>query len=303
MLEKDVIDPRVSSAAGQAGDNDAALHSPAGDMSGLHFHLVSDATGETIRRVARACLVQFGVVGVVEHVWSLVRSDTHVRKVLAGIAAHPGPVLFTVVETDLRATLEEGCRRLDVPHLSVLDPILGTLARHLGVESAAVPGRQHQLDADYFKRIEAMEFTLHHDDGQRTDELDLADIVLVGVSRTSKTPTSLYLANRGMRVANVPLVPDTPLPSGLLSIRHPLVVGLTKDPHRLAEVRRARLRHLKEDMDTTYTDPEWIEGELRYARRLCREHGWPLINVTQRSIEETAAAILSRFDARRGLLS
>lgn len=265
----------------------------------LHLHMVSDATGETVHGVVRACLVQFEGIAVSEHMWPLVRTKGQLEKVVAAIAREPGLVLYTLVDTGLQAALVSGLRKLKVPHISVLDPIMGALASYLGLQSRNLPGRQHELDAEYFSRIDAMQFVLSHDDGQATWDLDHADVVLVGVSRTSKTPTCIYLANRGIKAANVPIVPGVALPHELVEVRHPLVVGLTKDPVRLVQIRRNRLRTLNESENTDYADLETVKHELAAARRLFTEHRWPVIDVTRRSIEETAAAILQLYADRR----
>ncbi|HLI10183.1 MAG TPA: pyruvate, water dikinase regulatory protein [Alphaproteobacteria bacterium] len=265
----------------------------------LHLHMVSDATGETVHSVVRACLVQFEGIDVAEHMWPLVRTKGQLEKVLASIGEEPGLVLYTMVDKSLHTALINGLRKLKVPHISVLDPIMGALANYLGLQSRNLPGRQHELDAEYFSRIDAMQFVLTHDDGQATWDLDHADVVLVGVSRTSKTPTCIYLANRGIKAANVPVVPGVALPSELLEARHPLIIGLTKDPVRLVQLRRNRLRTLNESEDTDYTDLDTVKRELASARRLFTEHGWHVLDVTRRSIEETAAAIMQLYADRR----
>ena len=265
----------------------------------LHLHMVSDATGETVHNVVRACLVQFEGIEVIEHMWPLVRTKIQLEKVLASIAEQPGLVLFTLVDKQLRSALISGLRKIKAPHISVLDPIMGALTSYLGLQSRNLPGRQHELDAEYFSRIDAMQFVLSHDDGQATWDLDHADVVLVGVSRTSKTPTCIYLANRGIKAANVPIVPGVPLPQELAEVRHPLVIGLTKDPVRLVQIRRNRMRILNEAENTDYTDLETVKQELAAARRLFTAHGWPVIDVTRRSIEETAASILQLYADRR----
>lgn len=265
-------------------------------MTVHHLHLVSDATGETINSVARACLVQFEGVEPVEHVWSLIRTKGQMEKALAGVARDPGPVLFTLVNEALRDQLVEGCRKLDVPCVAVLDPVIHRLAACFGVEISGQPGLQHALDAEYFGRMDAMNFALSHDDGQIPSEIDKADVILVGVSRTSKTPTCIYLANRGLKAANVPVVPNCPLPDTLLRAKQPLIVGLTKDPARLVQVRRNRLRMIAGGHDDTdYVDLESVREEVAFARKLCQKHHWPLIDVSRRSIEETAATIMSLY--------
>ncbi len=258
----------------------------------FNLHLVSDATGETINSVARACLVQFEGVHATEHSWTLIRTPGQMTKVLAGIEANPGLVLFTMVNDQLRQKLQDGCRRTGMPCIPVLDPVISALASHLGLQARGQPGRQHEMDAEYFSRIDAMSFALVHDDGQSSWNYDEADVVLVGVSRTSKTPTCIYLANRGIKAANVPVVPDCPLPPELTATKRPLIVGLTKDPTQLVQVRRNRLRLMSGDEETDYVDPDFVKREVAFARRLCSQHHWPVIDVSRRSIEETAAAII-----------
>jgi [pyruvate, water dikinase]-phosphate phosphotransferase / [pyruvate, water dikinase] kinase len=269
------------------------------DRRRFHLHLVSDATGETINSVARACLVQFEGIDPVEHAWTLIRTAGQMEKVLAAIAANPGIVLFTIVNDDLRSQLREGCRKLQSPCIAVLEPVIGALASFLGLQASGRPGGQHELDAEYFARIDAMTFALAHDDGQSARNYNEADVILVGVSRTSKTPTCIYLANRGIKAANVPIVPGCPVPPELTEARHPLVVGLTKDPGQLIQIRRNRLRLLAQDDQTDYVDPESVRQEVAQARRLCAEHNWPVLDVTRRSIEETAAAIIQLLGEHR----
>lgn len=265
-----------------------------------HLHLVSDATGESVITVARACLVQFEGIEPVEHTWTLIRTKGQMDKVIAGIAAAPGPVLFTMVNDELRRTLIEACRRSGVPYVDILDPAMHVLASYFGLPISGRPGRQHILDAEYFDRIEAMNFTLAHDDGQLATDLSAADVVLIGVSRTSKTPTCIYLANRGVRAANVPIVPNVPLPDALSTLSGPLIIGLTKDPARLVDLRRHRLRLLSERHNhASYADYEAVKEEVANARRLFSKNKWPVIDVTRRSIEETAASILTLYQNHR----
>ncbi|QQS14896.1 MAG: kinase/pyrophosphorylase [Rhodospirillales bacterium] len=265
----------------------------------FHLHLVSDSTGETVAGVARACLAQFEGVFATEHVWSLVRTTVQMDKVAGAIELNRGPVLYTLVDPELRDCLREHCRRLQLPCIGILDQAISTLGVHFHSKTAMWPGRQHAMDDGYFGRIDAMHYTLAHDDGQSTHDLDEADVVLVGPSRTSKTPTCVYLANRGIKAANVPLVPDVPVPRELETARRPLVVGLVTDAERLVQIRRNRLQLLREDADTAYTDLEVVQGEMRAARQLYARHNWASIDVTRRSIEETAAAILQMIDRRR----
>ena len=269
----------------------------------LHMHLVSDSTGDTVTAVARAGISQFDGVVPVEHVWSFVRSTAQVEQVLSMVKALPGVVIYTMVSPDLRKVLEEGCRELKVPSVPILDGIFKALTGILGAETRQQIGRQHAMDDGYFSRIEAMDFMLQHDDGQNPWNLNQADIVLVGVSRASKTPTCIYLANRGLKTANVPVVMDCPLPKELDSLDHPLVVGLTINPEPLVQIRSNRLKQMERGstplrMSDDYTELERVRGELVYARRLFARYDWPVIDVTRRSVEETAAAVFQLFQAR-----
>jgi regulator of PEP synthase PpsR (kinase-PPPase family) len=269
-------------------------------MTRFHLHLVSDATGDTVHSVARACLVQFEGAEAIEHIWSMVRTKSQIDRVIAGVEANPGVILYTLVDETLRQPLVEGCRRLMVPAIPVLDPVIGALASYLGRQSRGLPGQQHLLDSEYFQRIDAMTFALAHDDGQSAWGLKDADVILVGVSRTSKTPTCVYLANRGIKAANIPFVPGMTLPPELFAATRPLVVGLTNDPERLIQVRCNRLSMLHQDERTDYTDVEAVREEVAAARRLFTERQWPVIDVSRRSIEETAAAVLKLLARRQG---
>jgi [pyruvate, water dikinase]-phosphate phosphotransferase / [pyruvate, water dikinase] kinase len=267
-------------------------------MKRFQLHLVSDSTGETLEAAVKACLAQFESVEVVKHFWPMIRSERQLDRVLSDIEAKPGMVLYTMVNAGLRDRLEEGCDRLGIPTIAVLHPILKAMSQFFGEAAKGLPGRQHALDAAYFKRIDAMQFTMAHDDGQLTDKLDAADIVLFGVSRTSKTPTSIYLANRGYRTANIPVVPEVPLPDHLFRLKKPLLVGLTTNPDRLIQVRKNRLMSLNERDHTDYVDVERVEAEVQHARKLYAQHGLPVIDVSRRSIEETAAAIINLLSQR-----
>ena len=270
----------------------------------INLHLVSDATGETLNSIARATVSQFEHVNIIYHRWSLIRTRFQLHRVLEGIEAEPGPVLSTVVDRALRNHLENTCERLGLPVVNVLEPVLTVLADQIGAQATARPGRQYVLDADYFRRIDAIHFVLAHDDGQAQAGIAEADVILVGVSRSSKTPTSFYLANRGVKAANVPLVPGTMDPPGLENPHCP-VIGLTLDPQSLIEIRRHRLKliatgqgavHLKGGSND-YVDLESVKSELLWARRLCTRRGWPVVDVTRRSIEETAATVLQLMEA------
>ncbi|MDA7981841.1 MAG: kinase/pyrophosphorylase [Alphaproteobacteria bacterium] len=278
------------------------------DTDLLHIHLVSDSTGQTVSSVARAVLALFPEHPHEEHHWILIHGERQMERVLRGIREAPGPVLFTLLNADLRSLLEAGTRDLPWPCISVLDAVLSRLTARLGAPEISRPGQQHAMDEQYFRRIEAMHFAVEMDDGRNHSRLHEADVILVGVSRSSKTPTSLYLANYGLRVANIPFVPDLPLPPFLEEslTAPPLVVGLTKDARALGEIRRTRLRSLSGgggDGDGAvaadasrlegYADHDEIVKELRAAKRLFTSRGWPVVDVTRRSIEETAAEILT----------
>nr|WP_210272229.1 pyruvate, water dikinase regulatory protein [Microvirga sp. HBU67558] len=265
----------------------------------FHLHLVSDSTGETLITVARAVVAQYEGVAAIEHVYPLVRSNTQLERVISEIETAPGIVLYTLVEQDLAHRLEEVCRATGSPHLSVLEPVHALLSSYLGTHSTARPGAQHMLNAEYFKRIDAMNFTLLHDDGHLPHDLDEADVILVGVSRTSKTPTAIYLANRGLKTANIPLVPGVPPPAVLETARKALIVGLVATPERIVQIRQNRLLSLNADDDTSYVDRDAVAEELAASRRLFARNGWPVIDVTRRSIEETAAAIIDLYRDHR----
>lgn len=259
----------------------------------FNVHLVSDSTGETLNAVMRAACAQFDNIAPLEHNYYLVRSPKQLERVLREIEAAPGVVLYTVSDADLRARLEERCRELGSPTLAVIDPAVNMLSRYLGLPSAHKVAGQYHLDAEYFQRIETINFALQHDDGQHTEDLTNADVVLVGVSRTSKTPTCVYLGNRGVKAANVPLVPGVEIPPSLTGRNAPLVVGLRISPDRLVQIRRHRLLSLNESADTAYADEELVRAEIVEANRLFARMKWPTIDVSRRSVEETAAAILN----------
>ena len=265
----------------------------------LHLHLLSDSTGETLESIAKAALAQFEDVSVTRHFWPMVRSSSHLQRILAEVNANPGLVLFTISNKTIRADLEQHCAALGLPAIAALDAVSDALSRLLGQEAKTKPGLQHIMDEAYFARVEAIHFTMAHDDGMAHEGWENADIVLAGVSRSSKTPTSIYLANRGYRVANIPIVPESPPPETLFSLQQPLVVGLTTSTDRLLAVRRNRLSAMGEDRNTSYVDDETVRAEIAYARRMFADNDWPVIDVTRRSIEETAAAVIRIYEDRK----
>ncbi len=264
----------------------------------FHVHLISDSTGETLNAVAKAVCARFDNVLPIEHIYPLVRSPRQLDRVLREVESAPGVVAHTIVDRELRVELEEGCRRLECPCMAALDPLTAAFGRYLGASLTTRVGVQHTLDNDYFNRIEALNYAIGHDDGQGGPDLESADVVLVGVSRTSKTPTSIYLAHRGVRSANVPLVPGAALPGKLFAVRRPMIVGLVVSPDRLIQIRRNRLLSLNEMRESAYVDVDAVRDETVRARRLFEAQGWPVIDVTRRSVEETAAAIIALLNGR-----
>ena len=266
----------------------------------FNVHLVSDSTGETLAGVMRATCAQFDNILPIEHSYFLVRSVRQLERVLEEISAAPGMVMFTLSNLEHRAILEERCAKEGMPCVAVLDPVLDVASRYLGQELNHRVGAARKLNAEYFKRIDALDFAMDHDDGQQVIELSTADVILVGVSRTSKTPTSVYLAHRGVKAANVPLVPNVSLPPELFTKDHPLVVGLTISADRLVHIRKNRLAAMKETRAGDYTEEEAVRREVMDAQRLFEREGWPTIDVSRRSIEETAAAVLNLLGEHRG---
>ncbi len=260
-------------------------------MKTFHLHLVSDSTGETVGSVARAALAQFEDVDAEEHNWTLVRTKTQIDRVIANIDEFPGMVLYTLVDKQLGEMLKKACQKHGQPCIAVLAPVVNELSAYLGEETQAAPGKQHQMDEEYFSRVDAINYALSHDDSQGHWDLDGADIILCGPSRTSKSPTCVYLAYKGFKAANVPFVLGIDLPPGLFTAKDALIVGLTISPDRLQQIRKERLNSLKQE-DTSYVDVEMIHKEIDESRKLFRQQGWPVIDVTRKSVEETAATIL-----------
>jgi regulator of PEP synthase PpsR (kinase-PPPase family) len=268
----------------------------------FYLHLVSDATGVTLQGMARACLAQFDDIDPIERFWPLVRSEKQLERVIDDIRDNPGPVLFTLMDKDQRRRLQKACQDLHVPCIPVMDHIIKALSAFTGLPSKGIPGLQHALDDKYFKRMDAVDFALSFDDGQSYDGIDEADVILVGVSRTSKTPTCIFLARQGIKAANIPYVPGIPIPEKVLHLRGPVFVGLTENPDRLIHLRQNRLKADHGDHhhgNSTYLDPERVEEEILEARKFFTRQGWPVIDVTRRSVEETAAEIFMILQKRR----
>lgn len=268
------------------------------------MHLISDSTGETLNMVGRAAAAAFYAdYHPIEHIYALVRTPQQLERVFSDIERQPGIVLFTLADGTLRSQLEDGCRKFAIPYISILDPVISSLETYLNAKSRPHIGGQHALNDDYFRRIDALNYSLLHDDGQHPEDLESADVVLVGVSRSSKTPTSIYLAIRGFKTANVPLVPGIALAPQIFSLERPLVVGLTASADRISQIRQHRLLGLSANKDSGYADRQAIASELVHAREICSARGWPMIDVTRRSIEETAAAIINLLTERRSTMA
>jgi regulator of PEP synthase PpsR (kinase-PPPase family) len=263
-------------------------------QSFFHLHLISDATGETLLAAGRAASAQYKDARAIEHIYPLIRTEKQLMKVFEDIEEEPGIVLYTVVDQNLARMIDSRCAMLGLPYVSVLEPVLSVFQSYLGTPAGRRVGAQHVLDAEYFRRIDALNFTMEHDDGQLPHDIEDADIVLIGISRTSKTPTSIYLANRGIKTANIPIVLGVPLPESLSYAKKPLIVGLIATAERISQVRQNRLLGTTVGFDAqNYIDRATITEELAYARQICTRHSWPMIDVSRRSIEETAAAIVA----------
>lgn len=277
----------------------------------FYVHLVSDATGTTLLGVTRACLAQFDNIQPNQKFWPLIKTERKLDRVIKKITENPGPVIFTMVNPKMRKKLQKACDDLGVPSTPVLDPIIHNLSKYLNLPAKGVPGLQHTMDEAYFKRVEAIDYAMRFDDGKKMSGLKEADVILVGVSRTSKTPTSVFLARRGIKCANIPLVPSVEIEEEQLTLEKPLYVGLVASPKRLVHIRRNRLQVDERNNDkqsahnykflesNQYLDEEKIEDEVKNARKLFGKHGWPIIDVSKRSVEETAAEILALLQKRQ----
>ena len=265
----------------------------------FHLHLISDSTGETLTTIAKAASVQYSKIRAIEHVHPLVRTPRQLERALREVDAAPGIVLYTLVSRDLGVVLETKCKELNIPCVAVLNPVMEIFESYLGAPSTPTVGGQHVLDSDYFKRIDALNFSMVHDDGILPEDLEQADIILVGISRTSKTPTSIYLANRGYKTANVPVAPDIQLPAQIdAGAKGTFVVGLIASPQRISQIRRNRVMAMADPNLKDYVDIDVITSEIAFTKRLCARHQWPVIDVTRRSVEETDAAIIKHYQER-----
>ena len=267
-------------------------------MKIFDLYLVSDSTGDTLRKIARSVLVQFEQISAKEHAWPMIRTSKQMDKVIGSIENNPGVVMYTIVNRENRARLKACCRALGVPCVPVLSRAITDISNYLKIEASPVEGKQHGLNDDYFARIDAMNYTIRHDDGQYAQDLENADVILVGVSRTSKSPSCIYLAVRGYKAANIPFVLNCPLPENLTKLTKPLIIGLTIGEERLLEIRKTRLVSISNQDNLSYANEELIREELTAAKRLFQQNNWPIIDVSIRSIEEIVATIIYYYNIR-----
>ncbi len=265
----------------------------------INLHLVSDSTGETLSSISRSVLSHFEGVDSKDFIWPLVRTKSQIKKVNESISKNPGIVLYTILEESLVENLKNHCHKLQIPCIPVLSRIINEFSNYLGLDISHVIGRQHILDGEYFARVEAMNYTINHDDGQSAWDLYYADIIIIGVSRTSKSPTSIYLSCRGYKTANIPFVNIETVPDNIFNLKNPLIVGLTINPEKLLEIRQTRLLSMGQESKTNYIDVEAIKLEVAASRKLFAKLGCPVIDVTKKSVEETAAKIIQLMNAHR----
>lgn len=265
----------------------------------IHLYLVSDSTGETVLSVARSAFAHFEGFKIEEHLWSLVRTKGQIDKLSNQIQKNQGIVMFTIANEALQKYLREICVELQVLAIPILSEVVSTISSYLGVKAISQPGRQHAMNEDYFSRINAINFSLAHDDGQSYFDISNADIILVGPSRTSKSPTSIYLAYRGYKTANIPFISGQKLPDILTTLEKPLIIGLLINSERLIEIRKTRLVNLNQSSNNNYIDYDAVDKELLQAKKLYQRYGWPIIEVTRKSVEETSANIIKLYEQKK----
>ena len=258
------------------------------------IYLISDSTGETIDRIFIALKSQFPDFKYNINNFSFTRTQNQINEILKNIKnSENAIILYTLVDTDMSEFLLKEANRYKIPCFGVLGELISNFSMLLKQKSLNIPSRQHKLNDEYYDRVEAIQFTIRHDDGNETDDIDDSDIIILGVSRTSKTPTSIYLANRGYKTSNIPLINEKSIPEKIKMNKKKLcIVGLTTDPERLIDLRKNRMRSLKERENTNYTNIKMISAEVKLARKTFKKFNWPVIDVTRKSVEETAAAII-----------
>ena len=267
-------------------------------MNNTHqIFLISDSTGETLDRIFMALKAQFNNFNYELNQFSFTRTESQISTILQSAKNEESPIiLYTVVNSKLAKFLADEANKIQIPCFGVLGDLILNFSKILNQKATHKPSGQHVLDEDYYKRIEAIQFTMNHDDGNQTDNILESDIILIGVSRTSKTPTSIYLANKGLKTSNIPLVNDMNIPKDLMDAENICIIGLVTEAERLFEIRRNRLNSLKEKKISDYTNLEKIKIEVEKSKKIFKKNKWPTIDVTRKSVEETAASIIKIFE-------
>ena len=263
--------------------------------------LISDSTGETLERIFLALKSQFSNFDYEKKDYVFVRTENQINKIIDENNSEKNSIiLYTIVETKLAKYISSKCYQKKIPCFSILGSLILNFSKLLNQKATHIPSAQYVLDADYYKRIEAIQFTMLHDDGMRTEDIEDADIILLGVSRTSKTPTSIYLANRGYKTLNIPLLSkqDT-LKSLINNSGNFCIIGLSVEAKRLFDIRSNRLKEMKEHKISSYSNLDFIQREIEDSKKLFRKYNWPIIDVTRKSVEETAASIIRIFDIKK----
>ncbi len=270
-------------------------------MKKINIHLISDSTGETLGAISRAVMSQFKNVEYEEYMWSLVRTKSKILDSIEKIKKYPGIVLYTILNQELLDLLLLECKKEKIMCIPALDSIITSFSKYIGQNIINKPGRQYVLDKDYFNRIEAINFTINHDDGRRVNELENAEIILVGPSRTSKSPTCVYLSHRGYKAANIPFIDGVEMPDIINKLKKTLIIGLTINSESLINIRKSRIRLLNQEIkdNNEYINYENVDKEIKEAKKLYLKNNWPIIDVSKKSIEETAAAIIQKLDEKK----
>ena len=271
-------------------------------MSSKHqIYLISDSTGETIDRIFLAIKAQFQDFQYEDHQYSFTRTENQIKRILELAKKHQHPIiLYTIVDDQIANFLENEARKLKIPCFGVLGKLIENFSQIIKRTASYTPSAQYKLNDEYYKKIEAIQFTMDHDDGNSLSDIEKSDIILLGVSRTSKTPTAIYLANRGFKTTNIPMINEKSIPNFLKeNPKEKCVVGLTLEPTRLTEVRKNRMNSLKENHSIDYTNEEKVEIEIKNAKKTFRKYQWPVVDVTRKSVEETAASIIKIYEIKR----
>ena len=264
-------------------------------MKKLTIHLLSESSGQTVKHAANTALAKFSDIEIRKYHWPMTRNEKILEEVFEKVKSKPGVVIYTISNDNLRRRLKQFCFEQKLPCVSVVSEIVKNVSEYIGVRQDRFLGYSEKFDDSYFEKVEAIDFSLRHDDGQLIEDIEYADIVLIGPSRTSKTPTSVYLAYNGFKTANVPYIHNVPFPDRVYKLKGPVVFGLTIFPSRLIEIRESRMNLLQTNESSNYTDPEIVQQECRQIRRICADNGWHSIDVSRRSIEETAALIMKKY--------